>query len=68
MIALTPRRGKVRVEGPTIRDEVLTAVVRIRARTGVETVLRREVVEVLSGDVDFREQSVLQGSAADERS
>jgi hypothetical protein len=59
-IALTPHNVRLRSErGSTLRDEVLSAVARIGARTGVETVLRGEVVRaVLSSAPAFQEQSV----------
>ncbi len=59
-IALTPHNVRQStMRGSTLRDEVLAAIVQIRARTGSETVARREVVaEVLSGDAKVQKQSV----------
>lgn len=59
-IALTPHNVRVRAErGSTLRDEVLAAIARISARTGVETVARREIVaEVLSSEADVQRQSI----------
>jgi hypothetical protein len=60
ILALTPHNVRLDSErGSTLRDEVLAAIARIRARTGAETVLRGEIVsEVLSGAADFQKQSV----------
>lgn len=58
-VALTPHNVRLRSErGSTLRDKVLSAVARISARTGVETLLRGEVVrEVLWSPPGFQEQS-----------
>lgn len=59
-IALTPPNTRLgRERDTTIRDEVLAALGRIRARTGTDTVSRRELVtEVLSSGETYQQQSV----------